>query len=150
MKKAGAVEQFGFRSWTSITNHAQVLLTVARHPEATVAEVARAARITERSAYRMLADLQQAGYVRRWKVGQHNSYEIDPKLRLRDPILENEPVGDLIALVREDGPRLDPAWPAERPGLRRVGSRSSLTEMSWKLPDRNVMEMQTEAHLTAY
>jgi hypothetical protein len=80
----------------------------------------------------MLADLQQAGYVRRWKVGQHNSYEIDPKLRLRDPILENEPVGDLIALVRKDGPRLDPAWPAERPGLRRVGSRSSLTEMSWK------------------
>jgi hypothetical protein len=109
MEKAGAVEPFRFRSWTFITNHAQVLLTVARHPEATVAEVARAARITERSAYRMLADLQQAGYVRRRKVGRHNSYEIDPKLPLRDPILENELVGDLIALVRKDGARHDPA-----------------------------------------
>jgi hypothetical protein len=33
-----------------------MLLAVARHPEATVAEVARAARITEGSAFRMLAD----------------------------------------------------------------------------------------------
>jgi DNA-binding transcriptional ArsR family regulator len=109
MKKAGAVEPFRFRSWTFITNHAQVLLTVALHPEATVAEVARAARITERSAYRMLADLEQAGYVRRRKVGRQNSYEINPKLPLRDPILENELVSDLIALVRKDGARHDPA-----------------------------------------
>jgi len=101
MENAGAVEPFGFRSWTFITNHAHVLLAVARHPEATVAELARAARITERSAYRMLADLQQAGYVRRRKVGRHNSYEIDPKLPLRDAILENEIVGELIALARK-------------------------------------------------
>jgi predicted DNA-binding transcriptional regulator YafY len=100
MDKAGAVDTS--RSWTFISNHAQVLLMVARHPEATVAEVAQAARITERSAYRMLADLQQAGYVRRRKVGRHNSYTIDPKLPLRDPILQDEVVDDLIALVRKD------------------------------------------------
>jgi hypothetical protein len=88
-----------YRSWTFITNHAQVLLTVARHPDATVAELARAARITERSAYRMLADLQRGGYVRRRKVGRHNSYEINLTLPLRDPPVENEAVGDLIALA---------------------------------------------------
>jgi hypothetical protein len=109
MERRGVVVPFRFRSWTFITNHAQVLLTVARHPDATVAEVARAVRIGERSAYRMLADLQRAGYVRRRKVGRHNSYEIDPKLPLRDPILENEPVGDLIALVRKDETGHDPA-----------------------------------------
>ncbi len=108
-EKAGALEPFRFRSWTFITNHAQVLVTVARHPQATVAEVARAARITERSAYRILADLQQAGYVRRRKVGRRNSYLIDPKLPLGDPILENELVDDLLALVRKDGVRHDPA-----------------------------------------
>jgi hypothetical protein len=99
MENARAVEPFGFRSWAFITNHAQVLLAVARHPEATVAEVARAARITERSAYRMLADLRQAGYVRRRKVGRHNSYEINTTLPLRDPPVENGLVGDLIALA---------------------------------------------------
>src|SRR6266536_1676185 len=101
MENAGAVEPFAFRSWTFITNHAQVLLTVARHPEATVAEVARTARITERSAYRMLADLQRAGYVRRRKVGRHNSYEINPNLPLRDPTVENGLVSDLLRLVAD-------------------------------------------------
>jgi DNA-binding transcriptional ArsR family regulator len=99
MRSAGAVEPLTSRSWTFITNHAQVLLTVARHPDATVAEVARAARITERSAYRVLADLQRAGYVRRRKVGRHNSYEINPTLPLRDPPVEDELVGELIALA---------------------------------------------------
>ena len=103
MEKAGAVQPFRFRSWTFITHHAQVLLSVASHPEATVAEVARAARMTERSAYRMLADLQQAGYLRRRKVGRQNSYEINPNLPLRDPILENELLADLIALARKNG-----------------------------------------------
>ncbi len=107
MDNAGVVERFGLRSWTFITNHAQVLLTVARQPEATVAEVARAVRITERSAYRLLADLQQAGYVRRRKVGRHNSYEVDPSLPLRDPVLEHELVGDFIALARNGGPPQD-------------------------------------------
>ena len=111
METAGAAEPFWFGSWSFITNHAQVLLTVARRPDATVAEVARAARITERSAYRMLADLQQAGYVRRRRVGRRNSYEIDAKLPLRDPVVENELIDDLIALVRKDGDgaRHDPA-----------------------------------------
>lgn len=101
MGSARAVEPLTSRSWTFITNHAQVLLMVARHPDATVAELARAARITERSAYRMLADLQRAGYLRRRKVGRHNSYEINPTLPLRDPPVENEVVGDLIALGRK-------------------------------------------------
>jgi DNA-binding transcriptional ArsR family regulator len=87
------------RSWTFITNHAQVLLALARNPKATVAELAEAAQITERSAYRVLADLQRAGYVRRRKVGRHNSYEINPRLPLRDPIIENELVNDLLRLV---------------------------------------------------
>ena len=89
------------RSWTFITNHAQVLLALARDPEATVAEIAEAAQITERSAYRVLADLQQAGYVRRRKVGRHNSYEINPDLPLRDPTVENELVTDLLNLVSD-------------------------------------------------
>jgi hypothetical protein len=89
------------RSWTFITNHAQVLLAVARNPQATVTELAEAAQITERSAYRVLADLQQAGYVRRRKVGRHNSYEINPTLPLRDPTIEKELVTDLLGLVTD-------------------------------------------------
>jgi DNA-binding transcriptional ArsR family regulator len=90
------------RSWTFITNHAQVLLALARDPQATVAELAETAQITERSAYRVLADLQQAGYVRRRKVGRHNSYEINPTLPLRDPTVEDGLVTDLLKLVVDE------------------------------------------------
>jgi hypothetical protein len=89
------------RSWTFITNHAQVLLAVARDPAATVAQLAAAAEITERSAYRILADLQRAGYVQRRRVGRHNAYEINPSLPLRDPTIENECVRDLLSLVAD-------------------------------------------------
>ena len=96
------------RSWTFLTNHAQVLLAAAQNPAATVAELAAAAEITERSAYRILADLQRAGYVQRRKRGRQNLYEINPSLPLRDPTVENELVRDLLHLVsdtRIDGSR---------------------------------------------
>jgi hypothetical protein len=90
------------RSWSFITNHAQVLLALARDRSATVADLAGAAQITERSAYRILADLQQAGYVRRRRVGRQNSYEIRPELPLGDPTVENELVRDLLRLLGDD------------------------------------------------
>ena len=48
------------RGWTFITNHAQVLLAVAQQPDVRVREIAAAADITERYAYQMLRDLQDA------------------------------------------------------------------------------------------
>jgi sugar-specific transcriptional regulator TrmB len=90
------------RSWTFMTSHARVLLALARDPNATVAGLAEAVEITERSAYRMLADLQGEGYVRRRKSGRHNSYEINPKLPLRDPTVRNGLVSDLLRLVDDE------------------------------------------------
>ncbi|HLM36886.1 MAG TPA: helix-turn-helix domain-containing protein [Gaiellaceae bacterium] len=90
------------RSWTFITSHAQVLLAVARDPDASVVELAEAAEITERSTYRVLADLQQAGYVRRTRKGRHNRYEINRALPLRDPTVGQGLVRDLLKLVVEE------------------------------------------------
>jgi sugar-specific transcriptional regulator TrmB len=86
------------RSWSFITHHAQVLLTVARHPDASVAGLAKAAQISERSTYRVLADLQKAGYVLRRKTGRENRYEVNEALALRDPIVEDQLVRDLLRL----------------------------------------------------
>ena len=94
-----ATDLRALRSWTFITNHAQILLAVARDPKATVAELAAAAEITERSAYRILSDLQRTGYVRRRKLGRHNAYEINPNMPLRDPTVANECVRDLLSLI---------------------------------------------------
>ena len=90
------------RSWTFITHHAQVLLAVASNPDASVVEIADTVEITERSAYRVLADLQRAGYVRRSRKGRQNRYEINSALPLGDPTVGNGLVGDLLKLVVEE------------------------------------------------
>jgi DNA-binding transcriptional ArsR family regulator len=101
LAEAQASDLRGIRTWTFITNHAQILFAVARDPGATVAQLATAAKITERSAYRILADLEEAGYVGRQKLGRHNTYEINPSMPLRDPTVENERVRDLLSLLTD-------------------------------------------------
>jgi predicted transcriptional regulator len=92
-------------SWTFITSHAHVLLALALNPGASVVQLAEAARITERSAYRVLADLQRAGYVRRTKAGRENRYGINYELPLHDPMVENGIVRDLLTLATGGEPR---------------------------------------------
>jgi DNA-binding IclR family transcriptional regulator len=86
-------------NWTFITNHAQVLLSIAADRERTVSEIAREAQITERSAFRILADLQRAGYIRRRKTGRRNRYELNYRMILEDPAIDGRSIRDLISLV---------------------------------------------------
>jgi DNA-binding IclR family transcriptional regulator len=86
-------------NWTFITNHAQVLLSIAEDRDRTVSEIAREAQITERSAFRILADLQRAGYIRRRKTGRRNRYELNYRMILEDPAIDGRSITDLISLV---------------------------------------------------
>jgi hypothetical protein len=87
------------QAWTFTTSHAHVLLAVAQDPELRVGKIAEAATITERSAYRILSDLVVAGYLRRTRVGRHNRYELERNLPLRDPVVGERTVSDLLSLI---------------------------------------------------
>jgi len=87
------------RSWTFITNHAQVLLAVAQRSDVRVREIAAATDITERYAYRVLRDLEDAGYVERRRQGRSNLYRIHPELALGDPIVEENSLWELLRLI---------------------------------------------------
>ena len=86
------------KGWTFIANHAQVLLAVARNPFVRVREIAEAVDITERYAYQLLSDLQQAGYVRRSRRGRCNRYRVNPDLALGDPVVEDRSLRELLRL----------------------------------------------------
>jgi DNA-binding IclR family transcriptional regulator len=88
-----------FRRWTFLTNHAQVLLAVVQHPDLRVREIAEAAAITERYAYRVLRDLEIAGYVDRRRRGRCNLYRVNPDLALGDPVVEERLLRELLLLV---------------------------------------------------
>jgi DNA-binding IclR family transcriptional regulator len=96
---AYAERQVPQKSWAFITLHAQVLLAVARNPTIRVSEIADAIGITERNVYRMLSDLQKAGYMRRGRNGRCNRYELRPEMGIGDPLVAERPLRQLLALI---------------------------------------------------
>jgi len=76
-----------------------VLLAVAQQPNVRVTEIAAAADITERYAYQMLRDLQDAGYVERRREGRCNLYRINRDLVIGDPVVEEQSLRELLGLV---------------------------------------------------
>ncbi|GHI25485.1 hypothetical protein Shyd_68560 [Streptomyces hydrogenans] len=46
--------------WGFLTNHARVLLVIARDPAVRIRDIAAACRITERAAQRIVGDLEEA------------------------------------------------------------------------------------------
>jgi DNA-binding IclR family transcriptional regulator len=85
-----------------LTNHAIVLLCLAADPSQRLRDVAVEVGITERAVQRIVADLEDAGYLTRTRVGRRNRYELHPDLPMRHPVQRHRQIGDLIALL---GPR---------------------------------------------
>ena len=78
-------------SWTFLTNHARVLLCVAHDPGVRLRDIAASLDITERSAFGIITDLVEAGYVIKEKDGRRNRYHIQAHLPLPDPPAGNAP-----------------------------------------------------------
>jgi DNA-binding transcriptional ArsR family regulator len=85
--------------WTFLTNHAHVLLCVARDPDVRLRDVAVAVGITERAAQRIVADLVEAGYLERTREGRRNRYRIDRALPLRHPLEREHAIGEVLAVL---------------------------------------------------
>jgi DNA-binding MarR family transcriptional regulator len=86
-------------NWLFLTNHAHVLLCVARDPQARTRDIAEQVGITERATQRILADLVAEGYVTRAKLGRRNRYTINPRGNLRHPIFRNLAIGPLLEVL---------------------------------------------------
>lgn len=86
-------------NWTFLTNHAQVLLSIARNQSATAREIAAQVGITERAVQRILRDLHDAGYVSHSREGRQNRYEIHDELPMRHPAQQGHPVSALLQVL---------------------------------------------------
>jgi hypothetical protein len=91
-------------SWTFLTNHAQVLLSIARDPGIRLRDIADRVGITERSAYGLVLDLAEAGYIVKEKTGRRNRYEIQAHLPLPEPSTRERTVGEVLALLAGSEP----------------------------------------------
>jgi DNA-binding IclR family transcriptional regulator len=86
-------------TWTFLTNHAQVLLCIARNPQLTSKEIATQVGITERAVQRLLDDLAKADYISRTRDGRRNVYEIHPERPMRHPAQQGRAIADLLNLL---------------------------------------------------
>jgi DNA-binding IclR family transcriptional regulator len=87
------------QQWGFLTNHAQVLVCIARDPEARLRDIGERVGITERAAHRVLADLVAAGYVTRERQGRRNRYTLNEHLALPDTIARQGNVGELLGIL---------------------------------------------------
>src|SRR5436853_4443822 len=91
-------------NWRFLTNHGNVLLSIARDPDARTRDIAQRVGITERAAQRIVADLIAEGYLKRTKVGRRNRYEINRHGHLRHPLFQDFEIGPLVdTLHTNDG-----------------------------------------------
>jgi DNA-binding MarR family transcriptional regulator len=87
-------------SWTFVTNHTQVLLCIAGDPGVRLRDVAQQVGITERAAQRIVADLVDAGFLERRRVGRRNHYRLNRDRSMRHPAQHGQDVGALLDLLQ--------------------------------------------------
>jgi|HubBroStandDraft_4_1064222.scaffolds.fasta_scaffold141591_2 hypothetical protein len=87
--------------WGFLTNHARALVFIAHDPDARLRDLAVSLGVTERTAYGIVADLTEAGYVVKEKEGRRNRYHIQTHLPLRDSISRERTIGEVLDLFSD-------------------------------------------------
>ena len=85
--------------WSFLTNHARAILYIASQPDARLREVADALGVTERTAFGIVADLTEAGYVLKEREGRRNRYQIQDHLPFPDDRYRQRTIGELLDLL---------------------------------------------------
>ena len=84
--------------WALFTNHGLVLVYIAKNPDKTAREIGNNVGFTERTAHKIIVDLEKVGYITRAKVGRQNTYTIHPDMPIKDSVA-NATVGELLSTL---------------------------------------------------
>lgn len=84
--------------WTFLTNHGHVLLVIATTPNPLVEDIAATVGITPRATLQILKDLEDSGYLHRFREGRRTRYTIDPHQHFRHPTTSQKEIGELLAI----------------------------------------------------
>jgi DNA-binding MarR family transcriptional regulator len=96
------------KPWRFLTNHTQVLLSIARQPDVRLRDIAESVGITERAAQRIVSDLAEAGFLTRERVGRRTHYTVDGTAIMRHPSQADHQIGELLDLLKQEQPGSTP------------------------------------------
>ncbi|MBU1706229.1 MAG: winged helix-turn-helix domain-containing protein [Pseudomonadota bacterium] len=92
------------KRWTFLTNHALVLLFVARHHRITARELCLELGITERAVRMIIANLEEAGYLQKIREGRTVKYVVNHDMPMRHPTQQDVAIGDFLETLRTSLP----------------------------------------------
>ena len=92
----------GSSQWTYLTNHAHVLLAIARDHDVRLREIASQVGITERAVQKIIAELEDAGALTKSRDGRRNHYEVNTEVSLRHPMEAHRTLNSLVRMVLDD------------------------------------------------
>jgi hypothetical protein len=90
------------RPWTFLTSHARVLILISQNPDIRVPDLAEMAGITDRSAQRIIVELEDDGYPTREKIGRRNRYMLSTDATLRHPLEQSVEIRFMLDVFRVD------------------------------------------------
>jgi DNA-binding MarR family transcriptional regulator len=85
--------------WSFLTNHARALVFIAAHPDARLRDVADALDVTERTAFDIVSDLSNDGYILKEKDGRRNRYQVQDHLPLPDNVGRERSIREVLKLL---------------------------------------------------
>lgn len=86
-----------------LSTHGLVLLAIAHDPRARMRDIAAVVGITERATQRIVADLVDAGYVSRERLGRRNTYTVRTDLSVNLPTQRDIDLGSLLGVLLPAG-----------------------------------------------
>jgi hypothetical protein len=92
-------------NWTFLSNHGQALLCIAHDPDVRLREIAASLGITERSAYAIVSDLADAGYILKEKDGRRNRYHLQHHLPLPETPGQAHGIGEVLDVLTGRDPK---------------------------------------------
>ena len=88
-------------NWTFLSNHAHVLICLAKDSDCRLREIADLVGITERAVHRIIQELEKSGYIKKSRDGRRNTYAIIPDRPMRHPIEAHHSINALLILAQK-------------------------------------------------
>jgi DNA-binding transcriptional ArsR family regulator len=101
-------------NWSFLTNHARALICIAHDPGMRLRDIAAELDITERSAYAIVTELTDAGYVIKQKDGRRNRYEIQGDLPFRGSVGRERTIAEILDVLVEASAAADSDAPTQQ------------------------------------
>jgi len=92
-------------TWTFLSNHGRALLCIAHDPDVRLRDIASELGVTERSAYAIVTDLAEGGYVVKEREGRRNRYHLQDHLPLPEAPDKEQAIGEVLAVLAGSGRR---------------------------------------------